>query len=68
MKSCSGRHKKTEIMLNSVTDIYTQKWNDALHETSKADSYKCYKSLLSPDKYLFVDLPVVFNPFPNDKF
>ena len=48
------------IFKQRVTDIYTQKWNEALHETSKADSYKCYKSLLFPEKYLFIDLPFVF--------
>ena len=48
------------IFKKRVTDIYTQKWNETFHETSKTDSYKCYKSLLSPEKYLFIDLPFVF--------
>ena len=33
------------IFKQRVTDIYTQKWNEALHETSKADS--------SPEKISF---------------
>ena len=37
-------------------DCYLQKWNQNLSDTSKADSYREYKTLLAPEKYLSLNL------------
>ena len=36
-----------------LSDCYLQKWNESLRTTSKAESYLYYKSLLTPETYLF---------------
>ena len=43
-----------------LKDIYSQKWHDSLINTSKADTYKCYKSLLTPEKYLSINLQYLY--------
>ena len=49
-----------------LKDIYSQKWHDSLTYTSKTDTYKCYKSLLTPEKYLYVNLHYPFKQaLPN---
>ena len=43
-----------------LKDIYSQKWHDSLINTSKTDTYKCYKSLLTPEKYLSINLQYLY--------
>ena len=43
-----------------LKDIYKQNWEESLNSCSKADTYRCYKSLLTPEKYLFINLPYEF--------
>ena len=50
-----------KIIKMRLKDIYSQTWHDLLTNTSKADTYKCYKSLLTPEKCLYVSLQYLYN-------
>ena len=43
-----------------LSDCYLQKWNESLRTTSKAEYYLYYKSLLTSETYLFINLPYSF--------
>ena len=45
--------------IQRLRDSLYQNWNESLNNCSKADTYRCYKSLLTPEKYLFLDLNYV---------
>ena len=40
-----------------VTDCMTQNWHSDIDTSSRCDTYKHFKSLLTPEKYLSIDLP-----------
>ena len=42
-----------------LTDCMTQTWHSDIDSSSRYDTYKCYKTLLSPEKYLSVDINFV---------
>ena len=42
-----------------LIDCNIQKWNEGLNNTSKAETYKSFKTLLEPEKYLSLNLPFV---------
>lgn len=43
-----------------LTDCFTQDWQRAVNDSSRCTYYKHYKSLLDPEKYLFLNIPKKF--------
>ena len=40
-----------------IKDWYKQNWYEKVDSSEKADSYKCYKTLLNTERYPFIDMP-----------
>ena len=40
-----------------LTDCLKQNWHASIDESSRCDSYKLFKTLLNPERYLSIDMP-----------
>ena len=40
-----------------LVDCYKQEWSNNVHESSRCDTYKHFKTILEPEKYLSFGIP-----------